>query len=108
MTAASFRAGISTVTSERFLSTGSLSGSRRSLVLQGRQGTKSNATHSKEPATTRNSIRGNTEPCAILWAGASSGSLCSELRSPQRIKTPATANTKENETKSQPDVPPDK
>src|SRR5277367_4808192 len=87
MTADSFRAGISTVTSQRFLSAGSFTGSRHSLVLHGCHGTKSNATHSKEPTTTRISIH-PTPNHRYALGGASSGSLCSELRSPQRIKTP--------------------
>jgi hypothetical protein len=62
-------------------------------VLHGRQGAKSSATHSKEPATTMISIR-PTPNRRYPLGGASSGSLCSELRSPQRIKTPASANTK--------------
>src|SRR4029077_8883633 len=67
-------------------------GSRYSLVLHGRQGTKSNATHSKEPVTTRICI--HPTPNRRYLGGASSGSLCSELRSPQRIKTPISDTTK--------------
>ena len=93
MTAASFRAGISTVTSERFRSACSSSGSRHSLVLQGRHGTRINATQSKEPATTRKSIHAIPNAC-YSFGFASSGSLCSELRSPQRIKTPLSDTTK--------------
>src|ERR1700730_4977824 len=56
MTTASFLAGINRVVSRKSVSCGSPTGSNRSLVSQGRQGTSNNATQPREAATTRNSI----------------------------------------------------
>src|SRR5208337_1268591 len=93
MTFPSFLAGISTVTSERSVPSHWSPGSSRSRVLHGRHGTRIKATHSKEPTATSSSIIGRLSS-QLSFGLASSGLLCSELRSPQRIKTAPKATTK--------------
>ena len=88
MTGPSFLAGISTVTSDRSVSSsGTLPVSNRSRVLHGRHGTRITVTHSRAPAATRNSIFAQPEGHCCFGV-ASSGLLCSAFRSPQRTKTP--------------------
>ena len=66
---------------------------KNSVIIEPEFYTSLNASQRKEPIITSVSIH-ETPINHSSFAFASSGSLCSELRSPQRIKTPDSANRK--------------